>query len=31
MRAGTMTPDMGGSTGTREFGEAVAATIKGQA
>ncbi|BDY29075.1 isocitrate/isopropylmalate dehydrogenase family protein [Mycolicibacterium mageritense] len=31
VRAGTMTPDMGGSTGTREFGEAVAATIKGQA
>jgi 3-isopropylmalate dehydrogenase len=31
VRAGTMTPDMGGSTGTREFGEAVAATIKSQA
>ncbi|MEU6039656.1 isocitrate/isopropylmalate dehydrogenase family protein [Actinomadura sp. NPDC047616] len=28
VRAGTKTPDMGGTTGTREFAQSVAATIK---
>jgi 3-isopropylmalate dehydrogenase len=31
VKAGTVTPDMGGSVGTSDFGAAVAAAIKGQA
>lgn len=31
VKAGTVTPDMGGASGTAEFGAAVAATIKGLA
>jgi 3-isopropylmalate dehydrogenase len=30
VKAGTMTPDMGGSTGTKEFGTAVARLISQQ-